>query len=207
MTSQESLQISDRNVQIQNANIHYLEAGNTESPSILFLHGASFSAKTWEELGSLVWFAQQGYHAVSMDLPGYGKSQKTTIQPAEFLLAFLEATGLSQPVIVSPSMSGNYSLPFIIQYPQQCRGWVAVAPVGINKFKQQLANVNLPVLAIWGSNDRIVPTKQADVLEQNVPNVHKVILEKAGHACYMRATDEFHNHLLQFCQNCSQQKN
>ena len=46
----------------------------------------------------------------------------------------------------------------------------------------------------------------ADILQPTVrglirhllPNAHKVILENAGHACYMRATAEFHQHLLKF---------
>ena len=40
-------------ITIQQASIHYLEAGETVSPTVLFLHGANFSAQTWEDLGTL----------------------------------------------------------------------------------------------------------------------------------------------------------
>jgi pimeloyl-ACP methyl ester carboxylesterase len=95
-------------------------------------------------------------------------------------------------------MSGNYSLPVVVHHPEKLKGFVAVAPVGISRFRKQLRGLDLPTLAVWGSNDRIVPVAQADWLVELMPKAQKVILENAGHACYMRATDAFHQHLLQF---------
>ncbi|NES19171.1 MAG: alpha/beta hydrolase, partial [Symploca sp. SIO3E6] len=56
----------------------------------------------------------------------------------------------------------------------------------------------------WGSNDRLIPVAQADLLLKLMPNAQKVVLENAGHACYMRATDKFHEHLIKFVEllNC-----
>ena len=66
----------------------------------------------------------------------------------------------------------------------------------------QLQGVELPALAIWGSNDGIVPVEQGKRLARLMPHATLVILQEAGHACYMRATAEFHNHLLQFLERC-----
>jgi pimeloyl-ACP methyl ester carboxylesterase len=114
----------------------------------------------------------------------------------------MEHLNLTQPVLVSPSMSGHYSLPLVVQHPQKLSGFVAVAPVGIPSFEPRLKGIELPTLAIWGSNDQIVLVAQADRLCHVMPNAHKVILENAGHACYMRATAEFHQHLLRFVESC-----
>jgi pimeloyl-ACP methyl ester carboxylesterase len=65
-----------------------------------------------------------------------------------------------------------------------------------------LQGVTLPTLAVWGSNDQIVPVEQAERLCQQMPHARLVILENAGHACYMRATAEFHEHLFQFVESC-----
>lgn len=95
-------------------------------------------------------------------------------------------------------MSGSYSLPLVATYPEKLRGFVAIAPVGIAKYGEQLNDKQVPTLAIWGSNDRIVPLSDADLLIQLMPNSQKVILKDAGHACYMRSIEEFHNHVIQF---------
>jgi abhydrolase domain-containing protein 14 len=84
-------------------------------------------------------------------------------------------------------MSGNYSLPFIAKHSDRLGGFVAVAPVGVPQMLQQLQGIALPTLAIWGSDDRIIPLEQAQLLEQFMSNVQTVILEQAGHACYMKA--------------------
>jgi pimeloyl-ACP methyl ester carboxylesterase len=190
--------ITSQYVNLENARIHYLEAGVRNSNCVLFLHGASFTAQTWEEIGTLQLLASRGYRGVAVDIPGYGRSQRISVSPQGFLLEFLELLELNRPVIISPSMSGNYSLPFVIENRDKLSGLVAVAPVGIKRYRQQLTGIDLPTLAVWGSNDRIVPEDQADLLLELMPNAKKVILTNAGHACYMRATDDFHQHLIQF---------
>ena len=191
--------ISSQYVQIQGANIHYLQAGELSAPPVLLLHGASFNAQTWQEIGTLKRVADKGYRAVAVDLPGYGSSQILSGSREDFLRELLEKLPLDRPIIVSPSMSGGYSLPFIANHAEKLRGFVAIAPVGIANYVEKLTGINLPSLAIWGSNDRIVPVSQADLLVKVMPNAQKVVLENAGHACYMRSTDEFHTHLIDFC--------
>lgn len=191
-------------VTIQGANIHYLEAGLPDWPAVLFLHGASFKAQTWQDLGSLTWLAGKGYRAVAVDLPGFGQSEGISVNPPDFLLELMDSLDLERPILVSPSMSGRYSLPLVVYQPETLSGFVPVAPVGIEFFEKHLTGNSLPTLAIWGSNDQIVPPDQAELLCQRMPNAEKVILPEAGHACYMRAPQAFHNHLLAFIERCYQ---
>ncbi|MFB2968183.1 alpha/beta fold hydrolase [Aerosakkonema sp. BLCC-F183] len=197
--------INSKFVNTQGANIHYLESGETNTKSVLFLHGASFSSQTWKDIGTLNLLAEKGYRAVAVDVPGYGSSERISGSPGEFLLELIEVLKLNKPVLISPSMSGNYSLPFVVNHSEKLSGFVPVAPVGIMMFTQQLQGIQLPTLAIWGSNDTIVPVAIADELLKAMPNADKIVLENAGHACYMRATDEFHQHLIKFCDRCSSQ--
>lgn len=37
---------------------------------MVFLHGASFTSKTWADLGTLELARKAGYHVVALDLPG-----------------------------------------------------------------------------------------------------------------------------------------
>lgn len=187
---------------LQQTQIHCLEAGETVSPSVLLLHGASFSAQTWEELGTLTLLASQNYHAVAIDLPGFGQSGQASGNSEDFLIELMEALNLNQPVIISPSMSGRYSLPVVANYPEKLKGFVAVAPVGISHFQKELRGIEVPTLAIWANDDRIVPVDNADLLCKLMPHAEKVILTDVGHASYLRATDEFHQHLLKFINHC-----
>jgi abhydrolase domain-containing protein 14 len=103
---------------------------------------------------------------------------------------------------VSPSMSGGYGLPLVARHPDRLRGLVAVAPVRISDYEAELVGNQLPTLAIWGSDDRLVPLEQAERLVRALARARLVVLEKAGHACYMQATAEFHQHLTQFVAVC-----
>jgi abhydrolase domain-containing protein 14 len=169
---------------------------------VLLLHGASFSSQTWQELGTLAFLAQHNYRAVAIDLPGFGQSESVELSPLDFLLAFLEQLSLDKPILVSPSLSGMYSLPLIAAYPHKLAGFVAVAPVSIPTYEHQLQGNLLPTLAIWGRNDHIVPAEQAELLCQLLPHERKILLPGAGHACYLRVPTAFHTHLLQFAQEC-----
>lgn len=194
--------VTNHYLTVHQQQLHYLETGQGYSTTILLLHGASFSAQTWSELGTLTWLAQQGYHTIALDLPGFGQSAGFSHQRNNFLSEIIVLLHLTQPIIISPSMSGQYSLPLVVNHPEQVGGLVAVAPVGIPTFEAQLANISVPILAIWGSNDHIVPVTQAERLCQIMPNARQVILPNAGHACYLRAKDDFHHHLLEFIRSC-----
>ena len=54
-------EIESKYTTIAGGKIHYLAAGRADASSVLFLHGASFSAQTWRELGTLVLLAEQGH--------------------------------------------------------------------------------------------------------------------------------------------------
>ncbi len=195
--------VASQYVTVQQIRIRYLEAGTSGLSTVLFLHGASFSARTWQDLGTLDLLAGQGYRAVAVDLPGFGQSGSgNPDQPEAFLAELMEQLNLDRPVLVSPSMSGGYSLPLVARHPNKLSGFVAVAPVAIARYVPELAGNQLPTLALWGSDDHIVPLEQAERLVRAMPNARLVVLENAGHACYLQATAEFHQHLTEFVAAC-----
>jgi len=206
----DSNNIKDKYAIVQGAKIHYLMAGSATAPTVLFLHGASFSSQTWREIGTLKLLAERGYGAVAVDLPGYGSRERLSGALEEFLLELIEVLKLNKPILVSPSMSGGYSLPFVVKYADKLGGFIPIAPVKIREYEQGLEGIEMPTLAIWGSNDtaaqslrdRIVSIAEADLIVRRMPKAQKVILANAGHACYMRATDEFHSQLLEFVSDC-----
>ena len=184
--------------QVDDARVHYLAAGPADGRPVVFLHGTRFQADTWRRIGTLDHLAGQGYRAYAVDLPGFGQSPRTPHEPEPWLGKLLDAMNLDQPVIVSPSMSGRYSLPLVTTRPERLAAFVAVAPVGIPAYRDKLSRITVPTLAIWGQNDGTVPIAQADLLVQELPHARKIVVPGAAHALYMDNADTFHKELLAF---------
>lgn len=193
------MQIEILDLNCDGCNIYCLAAGPRDGRAVLLLHGASFTAQTWEEIETLKTLAEAGFRAYAVDLPGFGKSDACSIPDvAVWMKALCEALMVKAPIIVSPSMSGRFSLPFVIEYPDHVGGFVAVAPVGISKHEMQLGQIICPVLAVWGEHDRTIPIEHADLLTLAVSSGRKVIIPGGSHAPYMSDPDTFHRELLTF---------
>jgi pimeloyl-ACP methyl ester carboxylesterase len=162
------------------------------------LHGASFSARTWQQIGTLAALADAGILAIAVDLPGYGDSAPLAGPPQTWLRTLLETLQVGRPVLVAPSMSGRFAFPLVTEEPERLRAFVAIAPVGIPHYLYHLDRITIPVLAVWGEDDLIVPIQQADLLIQSVRQGAKVIIPRGSHAPYMSDPAAFHAALLKF---------
>ncbi|XP_005992719.1 protein ABHD14A [Latimeria chalumnae] len=170
---------------------------------VVFLHGQAFTSKNWEKLGTLAFLASHGYRAVALDLPGFGDtpdadSIKMDQDRVNFLVHFLDALELKNPVLVSPSMSGRFSLPFLMQHSQRLKGFIPIAPVGTRSYTaEQYKRIQTPTLIIYGEQDSSFRTQSLKNLRQ-LSNQSIVELAGAAHACYLDKTQEFHDALLAF---------
>jgi pimeloyl-ACP methyl ester carboxylesterase len=106
------------------------EAGPTDGPAIVFLHGFGGSTFSWRD--TLPAVAAAGYRAVALDLRGFGLSDKTLDadygHPAQarFTLAVMDELGIDRAVIVGHSMGGNVAAHLALDAPDRVRGLVLV---------------------------------------------------------------------------------
>jgi pimeloyl-ACP methyl ester carboxylesterase len=95
--------------------IHYLDWGNAERPPLLFLHGGSLTAHTWD----LVCLAlRRDYHCVAVDQRGHGDSEWSPVGDygpdanARDIRLLIEQLQLRGPVLVGQSLGGLHALAY-----------------------------------------------------------------------------------------------
>ncbi len=191
--------IESKWTEVDAGKVHYLQAGSPKGLPILLLHGGRFQAETWRGTGTLKALAVQEYHVIAVDLPGFGKTPAVKSKPGPWLGKLIDALHLDRPVVVSPSMSGRFAMPFVVEHSDRLRGFVAVAPVSIKRHEKSLSRISVPLLAIWGERDSVIPLSHADLLLKHVPNSRKVVVPKASHALYMDDAETFHKELIHYC--------
>jgi abhydrolase domain-containing protein 14 len=191
-------EIKSESVEVRGGKVHFLVAGPTKGQGVILLHGATHSSATWEETGTIQSLAGAGYRVIAVDLPGFGKSAENRGSRLTWVRAFLDAAEIDRPVIVSPSMSGGYSLPLLINEPEGAAGFVAVAPVAIPLYREKLSQIRCPVLALWGEDDGAVPVKNADLLVKAVKHGRKAVIPGARHTPHVSHPEDFQRELLSF---------
>lgn len=114
-------------ITVEGIRLHYLSRGKGKK-TVVFLHGAMLSANDYEPL--LDRAAQQGYHALAFDRPGYGYSERplheavTPQVQARLIHKALVKLGIEKTIVVGHSWSGLLALTYALSYPEQVTGIV-----------------------------------------------------------------------------------
>eukprot|EP01026_Neomeris_dumetosa_P030923 TRINITY_DN24624_c0_g1_i1.p1 TRINITY_DN24624_c0_g1~~TRINITY_DN24624_c0_g1_i1.p1 ORF type:complete len:250 (-),score=39.91 TRINITY_DN24624_c0_g1_i1:347-1096(-) len=203
-TSKEDVEYKQFN--LMDKTVYYIEAiPQKEGSGILFLmlHGKKFQAMTWvKETNSLKYLSEKGHRVVAVDIPGFGKGKEQTIvedsSKSEFLEQLVQkvAGENEKVVLVTPSMSGQYALPFFSKGGKGIAMWVPVAPVGIPEWKGPSEEAQqMQVFAIYGELDPM--TKDLDKFKSFFPgdNWSQLEIQGAEHPAYLKDPDLFNQQL------------
>ncbi|MEM1323090.1 MAG: alpha/beta hydrolase [Bacteroidota bacterium] len=109
---------------INNFDIHYSDQGS--GPVLVFVHGFCEDYRIWEQVSQAV----EGYRIVSIDLPGFGRSEALA-EPsvegmAEVLRGLLEELDIDRFLLIGHSMGGYVSLAFAERHGAQLEGLALV---------------------------------------------------------------------------------
>lgn len=202
--------IGARTLALQGGALHALEAGPAraslpeqdplpeQGTLVLLLHGARFSARTWEELGTLALLARAGHHALAIDWPGYGATPDwgAEVDANALLTGVCDELGAERIVLVAPSLGGRFAFDFLRHSASRVAGLIAIAPAGADGFAP--GSWTTPTLLVWGENDEVIPVAQGRALAERLSGARLEILPGASHPCYLDQTERFHALLLEF---------
>ncbi len=183
-------------IRLDGANIHYIEAGKG-FPVMLF-HGASFNCRTYEETGTIETIANSGFHAMSIDFPGFGKSESIGIPLHEFIKRLMDLMDIDKVVMLGASMGGEAVVGFAVKYPGRVKALMLAGAVGVSEYKDELRNMSgKPMLLMWGKNDPISPASNYQLLMKCNESAEFYSVGER-HACYLDDSRGFNKHISEF---------
>ena len=177
----------------QGLKIRYLQKG-TGIPVVL-LHGFSFSAETWDEIGLIDELAAD-HNVYSFDMPYGSKSRSDKFNAenrdeyADFLNTMLNTLNINRPILIGASISGEVTLRYLMR-GYGARSAIVIGPAGLKSLDNRLSSIAVPMLAVWGDKDTISPPANSEILKAHVKNCEVRIIDGAGHACYLDAPEKF----------------
>ncbi|MEZ4777017.1 MAG: alpha/beta fold hydrolase [Bacteroidia bacterium] len=73
-----------------------------------------------------------------------------------------------------------------------------------HNMRDDLAQIKVPTLLIWGLNDNITPPRVAHEFDRMIENTELFFIDKCGHAAMMEQADQFNRILSQFLKKHTQ---
>jgi len=120
------------------------KAFDTSLPCVVFIHGALNDHSVWTLLAR--WFAHHGRSVLAVDLPGHGRSQGLPLASveaaADWLLAALDAAGMTQAALVGHSMGSLIALEAAARAPARASRLVMVGTAYPMKVSDVLLNTS-----------------------------------------------------------------
>ena len=187
----------------QHGKLSFLHAGPVTSQKlVILLHGAIFSARTWQVVGTLDALADAGVRVLAPEMPGSANGlsgpRQSTAHRRSLLSALLHQLAWPhRALVVAASAGGAVGSPFVFAHPERTAGYVSVAAVldAPSDANSSSRPCPVPTLVLWGELDspaRSEPTMSA------FASAHRVIFPEAPHPCYVKDPASFNALVLAF---------
>ncbi|MGW5276867.1 alpha/beta fold hydrolase [Streptomyces sp. NPDC004044] len=122
---------SSRSVKTRTWNIHYNEAGSTDAPAVVLLHGSGPGATGWSNFKTNLGPLSEHFRVIAPDMPGWGESDavvKEDRDHAEAAVQLLDALGIEKAAFVGNSMGGITTLRLATEHPERVSHVVTMGP-------------------------------------------------------------------------------
>ena len=120
---------TDRTIDLHGQRFHYTEWGSAASPPVIFLHGITGHARTWDDEARLL---AERYRVLALDQRGHGDTDPAP--DGDYgddallgdLVAFADALGLGRLALVALSLGGRVAINFAGCHPDRAERLVVV---------------------------------------------------------------------------------
>jgi pimeloyl-ACP methyl ester carboxylesterase len=179
-----------------------MAAGDPAGGLVLGLHGWSRRNgwHTWRPL--LEPLTAAGHYAVSVDMPGWGRSDPLRPEPLDrpaalaVVLAILDALRPDAPaVLMGKSWGGGLAIGIALDHPARVSKLILTAPA-FSDF-DRLPQLRQPVLLAWAEDDPVIPFRFADQYRA-VPSLQLVTYPTGGHSAAQENAADFAPRAVQF---------
>ncbi|MDT5123498.1 MAG: hypothetical protein QOC96_2980 [Acidobacteriota bacterium] len=118
---------------VDGVRVHYQEAGSTDAPPVLLIHGFTASNFVWSDV--LLPIAESGLRVIAPDLIGFGFSDKpkqneyTIDAQAQMIIGLMDHLGIKSATLVGSSYGGAVAATCALDYPERVERLVLVDAV------------------------------------------------------------------------------
>ena len=183
------------NIVTEHGMVYGQAAGDPISPLVLGVHGWS-KRNGWHTWASLLQpLGLAGFYALSLDMPGWGKSLAWRSKPMDSvegvgaLVAIIAGLDKQRASIMGKSWGGGIALELAIQYPEMVRKLILSAPAYHNF--DRLSGLTQPVLLAWSKDDPVIPYSFASSFTEVIPTIKLVTYESGGHSAGPKNASDF----------------
>jgi pimeloyl-ACP methyl ester carboxylesterase len=119
---------------VQDYTLHIRANAQSDRQVVVLVHGIGMSEKYYRRFADIL---AHSYDVIAVDLPGYGKAEKPAEvlnleQLAGVLKTFIDARGITEPILVGQSMGCQIVTHFAVLYPNVAKKLILLSPT-INK--------------------------------------------------------------------------
>src|SRR5512145_189127 len=140
-----------RNIQVDRLNVFYREAGPTNAPTVVLLHGFPTSSHMYR---NLIPALSDQFHLVAPDYPGFGNSSMPTVDEfnytferiAEVVDKFVQKVGLEKYSLYLQDYGAPVGYRVAVKHPERVQ---ALIVQNGNAYEEGLREFWLPFKAYW----------------------------------------------------------
>lgn len=145
-------------VEVDGATVHYQQFGDISHPTLILIHGYTASTYIWKTAAPML--ADNGFHVISVDLLGFGYSDKpawfdyTITSQARMIERLMDRLGIGRATIIGSSYGGAVAATITLDYPERVEKLVLVSAVSNDEAKEYPL---LKLAAIPGLGELLTP--------------------------------------------------